>query len=194
MPAGTSRAAALALPGPAGSYEIEHVQLATGGGEQRRDVAEALDVAQPELVAVVGDRPQLTVSPEHIAGRTAAPTAVAIRSASPDKPSSSARLRRLRQHRLLAAEVGRLAAVRQRARVLEQRASADRRRAEQLAAGERGREVAVGLLGTVKQRREPSQPQGDRPERLLCVGDGVVVGVRQQQLVELQSPRCGRRP
>ena len=101
-------------------------------------------------------------------------------------PSSSQRSAASCEHRLQAAAVGRLAARRQCARMLEEHASADRPSAEELAAGERGREVAIGLLPASEQRRELAEPQRDRAERLLRVRDGVVVVVREQKLVELE--------
>ena len=47
--------------------------------------------------------------------------------------------------------------------------------------------MPIGVLPALEQRRELAKAQGDRPERLLAVGDGVVAGVGEQELVELQA-------
>ena len=96
-------------------------------------------------------------------------------------------MRRLLEHRGDAFAIAFLAARGQRARVLEQHAGADRARAEQLAAGESGREVPIGVRPALEQGRELAEAEGDRSERLLGVGDGVVASVREQELVQLRA-------
>ena len=98
-----------------------------------------------------------------------------------------AELRGFVEHRFQTAAVGRLGPRRQGTRILEQDAGADRPRPEQLAAGECGCEVAIGLLPAAEQGREHPQTERDGTERLLGIGDGVVVGVWEQELVELEG-------
>ena len=98
-----------------------------------------------------------------------------------------AELRGFVEHRFQTAAVGRLGPRRQGTRILEQDAGADRPRPEQLTAGERGCEVAIGLLPAAEQGRELPQTERDGTERLLGIGDGVVVGVWEQELIELEG-------
>src|SRR5205814_2783207 len=49
----------------AGGRELEDVDLVRGTRQQRRDVAEPLDVAQPEERPLVGNRPEVSLAPEH---------------------------------------------------------------------------------------------------------------------------------
>ena len=97
-----------------------------------------------------------------------------------------AELRGLLEHRVQATAVGGLVARRQGTRMLEQDPGADRPRPEQLATGERRRKMAIRLLPAPEQGCELAEAKRDRAERLLGVGDGVVVVVWKQQLVELE--------